>query len=281
MCFDTDARIVITLKDEFAKSVVKDGLQYCGIDELKPLQDMLAEQKASLTSVMKDFEYYLSISKNKFGIYLLDTKNYENLYKKELVTNENSNINDFNILKKFLDENVFKIEKLSGKFVENIILIFEDENILNLELGIKKKNYNSLMTKEYLENSLIEAKDLFRENYQDQEIIHMIINKYFINGESYLLFEENLKCDNFGLEIQFKSISNNIIYDLNKVLKNYQIKISKYLDGNYVKTYFTNEMKLTEMSYRILCGCNQNEVIFVPKSTKKLAFFEKFFQLFS
>ena len=137
------------------------------------------------------------------------------------------------------------------------------------------------MTKEYLENSLIEAKDLFRENYQDQEIIHMIINKYFINGESYLLFEENLKCDNFSLEIQFKSISNNIIYDLNKVLENYQIKISKYLDGNYVKTYFTNEMKLTEMSYRILCGCNQNEVIFVPKSTKKLAFFEKFFQLFS
>ena len=52
----------------------------------------------------------------------------------------------------------------------------------------------------------------------------MIINKYFFNGESYLLFEENLKCDNFSLEIQFKSISNNIIYDLNKVLENYQIR---------------------------------------------------------
>ena len=109
----------------------------------------------------------------------------------------------------------------------------------------------------------------------------MIINKYFINGKTYLLFEENLKCDNFGLEVQFKSISNDIIYDLNKVLENYQIKITKYLDGNYVKTYFKNEMKLTEMSYRILCGYNQNEVIFVPKSTKKSAFFEKFFQLFS
>ena len=228
-----------------------------------------------------DLQHYLSISPNKFGLYLFDTKSLKNLYKEEITFNRDRDFLNYDLLKKFLDDNVLKIEKLSGKFVENIILIFEDENILNLELGIKKKNYNSLMTKEYLENSLIEAKDLFRENYQDQEIIHMIINKYFINGESYLLFEENLKCDNFGLEIQFKSISNNIIYDLNKVLKNYQIKISKYLDGNYVKTYFTNEMKLTEMSYRILCGCNQNEVIFVPKSTKKLAFFEKFFQLFS
>ena len=228
-----------------------------------------------------DLRHYLSISTNKFGIYLFDTKNLENLYEKEISLNHNRDFLNYDLLKKFLDDNVLKIEKLSGKFVENIILIFEDEKIFNLELGIKKKNYNSLITKEYLENSLIEAKDLFRENYQDQEIIHMIINKYFINGESYLLFEENLKCDNFGFEIQFKSISNNIIYDLNKVLENYQIKITKYLDGNYVKTYFKNEMKLTEMSYRISCGYNHNEVIFVPKSTKKLAFFEKFFQLFS
>ena len=228
-----------------------------------------------------DLRHYLSISTNKFGIYLFDTKNFKNLYEQEITLNHDIDFLNYDLLKKFLDDNVIKIEKLSGKFVENIILIFEDKKIFNLELGIKKKNYNSLITKEYLENSLIEAKDLFRENYQDQEIIHMIINKYFINGKTYLLFEENLKCDNFGLEVQFKSISNDIIYDLNKVLENYQIKITKYLDGNYVKTYFKNEMKLTEMSYRILCGYNQNEVIFVPKSTKKSAFFEKFFQLFS
>ena len=228
-----------------------------------------------------DLQHYLSISPNKFGIYLLDTKSLENLYKEEITFNHDRNFLNYDLLKKFLDDNIFKIEKLNGKFVDNIILILEDNNIFNLELGIKKKNYNLSITREYLENSIIEAKDLFRENYQDQEIIHMIINKYLINGKPYLLFEENLKCDNFGLEIQFKSISNNIIFDLNKILENYQIKISKYLDGNYVKTYFKNEMSLTEMSYRILCGHNQNEVIFVPKSTRKLAFFEKFFQLFS
>ena len=40
-------------------------------------------------------------------------------------------------------------------------------------------------------------------------------------------------------------------------------------------------MELTEMSHRILNGYNDNEVSIVPKNTKKLAFFEKFFQLFS
>tara|TARA_Y100000768_G_scaffold361203_1_gene319078 strand:+ start:1290 stop:1991 length:702 start_codon:yes stop_codon:yes gene_type:complete len=229
----------------------------------------------------QEFEYYLSISKNKFGIYLLDTKNFENLFKEELVIAENSNTYDFNILKKFLDKNIFKIEKLSGKFIENIFLIFEDKKILNLEMGIKKTNYNPSITKEYLQNSLIEAKDLFRKNYPNQEIMHMIIKKYFVNDKSYLSFEENLISDYLALEIQFKSISNSIVYDLNRILENYQIKIIKYLDGSYVKNFINTDIELSEKSHRILNGHNQNEVLFVPKNIKKLAFFEKFFQLFS
>jgi len=228
-----------------------------------------------------ELQYYLRVSPKKYGIYLFDTKNLTNLYKEEIISNNDTDYQNYDELKKFLDDNIFKIEKLSGKFIENIFLILEDKKIFNLEIGIKKKNYNISITKEYLENSLIEAKDLFRESYHNQEIIHMIINKYFINGETYSAFEENLKTDHFGLEIKFKSISRNDIYDLNKILENYQIKITKYLDESYVKANFSKDIELTEMSYKILSGYNQNEVIFVPKSNKKLAFFEKFFQLFS
>ena len=228
-----------------------------------------------------ELQYYLSVSPNKYGIYLFDIKNLTNLYKKEITLFNDTNYKNHDELKKFLDDNIFKIEKLSGKFIENIFLILEDKKIFNLEIGIKKKNYNILVTKEYLENSLVESKDLFRESYHNQEIIHMIINKYFMNGKNYSLFEENLKTDHFGLEINFKSISRNTIYDLNKILENYQIKITKFLDGSYVKANFSKDLEIAEMSYKILCGYNQNEVIFVPKSTKKLGFFEKFFQLFS
>jgi hypothetical protein len=228
-----------------------------------------------------ELQYYLSVSPNKYGIYLFDTKNLTNLYKEEIISNNDTNNQNYDELKKFLDDNIFKIEKLSGKFIENIFLILEDKKIFNLEIGIKKKNYNISVTKEYLENLLIEAKDLFRENCQNQEIIHMIINKYFMNDETYSYFEEDLKSDYCALEINFKSISENTIYDLSKILEYYQIKITKCLDGAYVKSNFSADMELSEMSYKILSGFNKNEVIFVPKSTKKLAFFEKFFQLFS
>tara|TARA_B100000902_G_scaffold29207_1_gene35074 strand:+ start:1558 stop:2259 length:702 start_codon:yes stop_codon:yes gene_type:complete len=231
----------------------------------------------------KDLELqnYLSISPNKFGIFLFDTKNFKNLYKDELIINNDSKFLNLDDLKKFLDKNIFKIEKLSGKFVENIFLIFENEKILNLKLGIKKKNYDITVTKQYLENLLIESKDLFRENYQNQEIMHMVIYKYFFNDKSYQSFQENLKSDYLALEIEFKFIPNSVIYDLNKILESYQIKINRYLDGNYVKNSFNNDIELSEMTYKILTGHNENEVTFMPKSIKKLSFFEKFFQLFS
>ena len=228
-----------------------------------------------------ELENYLSISPNKFGIYLFDKKNLKNLYKEELILNNNSKFIKLDDLKKFLDNNIFKIEKLSGKFVKNIFLIFENEKNLNLEIGIKKKNYNISVTKQYLKNLLIEGKDLIRENYQDQKIMHMVINKYFFDDKSYQSFQENLKCNHLALEIKFKFIPIGIIYDLNKILENYQIKIVRYIDGGYVKNIFNNDLELSIMTHKILSGYNENEVTFIPKNIKKSGFFEKFFQLFS
>ena len=228
-----------------------------------------------------ELENYLSISPSKFGIYLFDKKNLKNLYKEEIIINKNSKLINLDDLKKFLDNNIFKIEKLSGKFIKDIILIFENKKILNLEIGIKKKNYNISITKHYLEKLLIEGKDLFRENYQDQEIMHMLINKYLFNDKSYQSFQENLKCNHLALEIEFKFIPISIIYDLNKILENYQIKIVRYIDGGYLKNIFNDDLELSVMAHKILSGYNENEVTFMPKNTKKYGFFEKFFQLFS
>ena len=148
-------------------------------------------------------------------------------------------------------------------------------------MELKKKNYNSCISREYLENLLIEAKDLFRENYPNQEIMHMRINNYYINNKNYSFFEENLTSDYLALEIKFNSISSIMVNELNKILENYQIKVIKYLDANYIKNLFNDKKELTEMTHKILNGYNENEVTFLQKNLKKLGFFEKFFQLFS
>ena len=116
----------------------------------------------------KDFEIFLYISKNKYQIFVYDKNNLKNLYNAEI---ENNDELELNILSKFLDKNIYKIEKMIKNFVRNIILIIEDDKVLELGISLKKKNYEKNIDQKHLENSLIEVKDIFRENYQDQIII--------------------------------------------------------------------------------------------------------------
>jgi len=227
-----------------------------------------------------DFETYLSISKNKFEIFLFDNKNLKILYQNEFKLE--SSIIDLKKLSNFLDENIFKIEKFSGKFIENIFLIIESDENLQVNICIKKKNYDKLINKKTLENTLTEVKDLFKEAYQDQIIMHMIIDNYLINGKSYNSYIDNLQSDNLCLEVNFLSISNNVAITLEKILEKYQIKIKQYLNARYIENFTKVEnIKIPEMAYMLKNGYNNNEVILVPKNPENKGFFEKFFQLFS
>ena len=227
-----------------------------------------------------DFETYLSLSKDKFEIFLLDNKSLKNLYQSELKLQ--SSIIDLDKLLKFLDDNIFKIEKFSGKFIENIFLILECEENFQANICIKKKIYNKQINKKILENILTEVKDLFKEAYHDQVIMHMIINNYLINGKSYHSYVDNLQSDTLCLEVNIMSISSNMALALDKILEKYHIKIKQYLNAKYIKNFTKLEnIEVPQMACKLINGHNDNEVILVPKNTKNKGFFEKFFQLFS
>jgi len=229
-----------------------------------------------------EFETYLSISPKKFEIYLFDVKNFKNLYKKEFELNRISEFIDFYSLSRFLEDNIFKIEKLVGKFIKDISIIIENKTILRMDLSIKKKNYNDYITKAFLENTLTDIKDLFKENYHENKLMHVIVNRYLVNGVNYSLLENNISAHEICLEVKLISILNSTTFELDKILKKYQIQINNYLDRNYIKDFFPDEhLELSEMSYKIKDGVNANEVKIISKNPKNKGFFEKFFQLFS
>ena len=103
----------------------------------------------------EEIETYLSISPNKFGIYLLETKSLKNLYNDELFFNHKKHEINIIILKEFLDKNIFKIEKLAKKFIENIFVVIENKNILQVNLGVKKKIIMNLLKKNILKILLL------------------------------------------------------------------------------------------------------------------------------
>ena len=221
-----------------------------------------------------DFETFLSISKNKYQIFVYDKNSSKNLYNVELMIDDDIELNH---LSKFLDDNIYKIEKMVSIFIRNIILIIEDEKVLNVGISIKKKNYEKYTDQKSLENSLIEIKDIFRENYQDQIIMHMIIinndnnEKFLINNNDYLY-----------LEVKFISASNSFTYTFDKLLEDHQIKIGQYMSEGYIKSFFDEKAaELPAIANKLYNGLNKNEVKLVSKNRENKGLFERFFELFS
>ena len=85
-----------------------------------------------------NFETYLLISENKLTIYVNSETNIK-LYKKELIIEKNSSESILNKVDYFLDENIFKIEKVLKVFVKKMIIILDSEDFFSVDISIKKK----------------------------------------------------------------------------------------------------------------------------------------------
>ena len=228
-----------------------------------------------------DFETYLYISKDKFQIFVLNKKKLKNLYSQELKIDHQFDFKDLNILLNFLDKNIYKIEKLIGNFIKDIILIVENEKNLKINMGIKKSYETSLKQKSFSSN-LTELKDLFKKNYQDQTIMHMCIINYIIDGKRYSSFDTKLINDYFCIEVSFIAIDNKLVFAFDNVLEKYQIKIKKYMCGNYINNFIGDTGdEISIIANKLRNGLNINEITIVPKHKENKGFFEKFFQLFS
>ena len=227
-----------------------------------------------------DFETFLYLSRNQCVIFVENKRTFKSLYKEEIKITDEMYPDDLNKLSKFLDRNIYKIEKLVGNFIKDITLIIENDKILNVDIGIKKKDHTQFLNQDYLKNDLIEVKDLFKASYQNQVIMHMLIinydedrNKNFSND-----FDEN----NIYIVVKFISISNSLTFILDKLLEKHQIQINQYMSGEYIKNFIGEDLgELSMMASKLKNGFNKNEVTLISKNIENKGFFEKFFQLFS
>jgi len=225
-----------------------------------------------------EFETFIYISKNKYQIFVYDKNKSNNLYNEEI---KNDDEIELNIFSKFIDDNIYKIEKKINTFIKNIILIIEDDKILDVAISVKKKKNEKQILQKYLENSLVEVKNIFRENYQNQIIMHMIVVNDDENEKNFLLNNNN-NDDYLFLEVNFISITNNFTFYFDKLLESHQIKISRYMSCKYIKSYISEDsMELSMMANKLNNGFNKNEVQLISKNVENIGFFEKFFQLFS
>ena len=229
-----------------------------------------------------NFEVFLFFSPKKIKISVNRKTGFELIFKNEFFFEYNSTQLNFDKLDFFLNENIFKIEKILGNFVEKMNIIIETTDFFNLQISMKKHNYNENINSSTILYLIKSAKYQCENTIKNMRIIHILIDNYLIDNVNFTELPLNQKCKNFSLDISFICLPDELIKHVEKTLKKFQISVNQILSASYIYKYASdNDINFFEMTSKIIGGHNKNEVKLVNKVSKNKGFFEKFFDLFS
>ena len=224
---------------------------------------------------------FLFLSINKFTIVALNSTD-ELVYKEEILINTESNQIDLNFLDNFLNENIFKIEKRLDEFIKSIFLIIDHQNIFSISLSIKNKFDNIKINSESMHKLLLEAKICCNKTLEDLDILHMKIDQFYIDGIYFKTLPEKKNCNHLSIDINYICLPKRISKTIEDVLRKYQISLDRILSLDYLNSFLDNKnANLYVTAQKILDGLNENEVYIADKNSKKLGFFERFFNFFN
>ena len=168
-----------------------------------------------------------------------------------------------------------------NNFIKETSIIIDLDIFFPLEISIKN-NYENRIDLENIKRLLYEAKSYCRKTLDNQEIIHIVITNYKIDNKNFSSLPTETNCKNFSLDIKFIGVSSDYVKNLELILKKYHISLKRLVNGNYVKSFLTEDEKdLFLMTKKIVNGLNPNEVVLINKTDKKQGFFEKFFHFFN
>ncbi len=229
-----------------------------------------------------NFEVFLFFSPKKIILSVNQKTDSKLIFKDEFFFENNPTHLNFDKLNLFLNENVFKVEKILGNFIEKINIIIETKDFLNLQISMKKNDHNDYVNPNVILYLIKSAKYQCEKTIQSKKIIHILIDRYLIDNIHYTELPHNQKCKNFSLDISFICLPDDLIKNIEKTLKRFQISVNRILSASYIDRFVDDRnINFFDMTSKIICGHNKNEVKLVNKTSKNKGFFEKFFDLFN
>jgi len=229
-----------------------------------------------------EIETYIYLSNQSLTIVVLKIDTSEPIYYHNFPTKNSQNKIDISDLEKFLELNIFEIEKKLDNFINQIFLIIESDSFHTVNISTKKNNLKKKVSKKDIAYMLTDIKREIIKNNPESSIIHVIIKSFIYDDKSSSSLNDNEICDNFCLNIDFICLKKNFLDKFSSSFKKYQITIDRVIDGNYVKKFLTTYggLEVCQFAQKIQKGFNANEVQFAPRIKEKKGFFEKFFNFF-
>ena len=225
--------------------------------------------------------FYLAIIGHNLHIDYFNSEDENSHHKKKYLIPDTLDDNlNLTILKKFILEKVKDFEKDVGSFIEKVNLI-TDAKYDQFSLSLKNK-YNSSKIKDTDVVRLIgDAKKLINRNNKNCFILHILVDKYIVDGKEYFELPENLEYKEFIIDVSFITVQNSIIKTLNRVLKDCNIEVKKIISHQYSSRFADKrDTSPCVAGKRVIDGVNPSEGIMHKVHTKSQGLFEKMFNFF-
>ena len=226
--------------------------------------------------------FYLAIVGQNLHISYFESKDSYSSYQKNYLMPDTLDDNlNLIVLSKFVLEKVKDFEKEVGRFIEKVYVI-TDAKYNKFSLSLKNK-YDSDKIKETDVVRLIsDAKQQISRNNKDLAILHLLVDKYIVDGEEYLEFPENRSYKEFIIEISFITVQNSTVKTLNKIFKDCNIEVKKIISHQYSSSFAEkSDISPCIAGKKVTDGINPSEVMMHNLYTKKQGLFEKMFNFFS
>ena len=225
--------------------------------------------------------FYLAIIGHNLHIDYFNSEDENSHHKKKYLMPDTLNDNlNLTILTKFILEKVKDFEKDVGSFIEKVNLI-TDAKYDQFSLSLKNK-FNSNKIKDTDVVRLInDAKKLIIRNNKNCFILHILVDKYIVDGKEYFELPENLNFKEFIIDLSFITVQNSIIETLNRVLKDCNVEVKKIISHQYSNRFADKtDTSPCIAGKKVIEGINSSEVITRNVYSKKQGLFEKMFNFF-
>jgi len=228
-----------------------------------------------------DNRYFITLNKDKIIFSCLNNENKILFTQKYDFINFDSN-ELFKEVENFFNDNLVKIEKNLKDFIRKIYIIVDLDNSLSVNLSIKYDLDKAKIKRDKINELINTLKYQFNKYYNDEKIIHIIVNKLIIDGEKKNLLPVKENFQNLILEVKFQCLKERFVNNIKKSLSNYQIAVEKiFLADRLNKTIQNQEENIFEAADKVLSEENSDEVLIVKKKKLNNGFFERFFNFFN
>ena len=226
--------------------------------------------------------FYLAIVGQNLHIDYFESKNSNSSYQKNyhMPDTLDDNLNLI-VLSKFILEKVKDFEKDIGRFIEKVYVI-TDAKYNKFSLSLKNRYDSDKIKKTDVVRLISDAKQQISRNNKDFVILHLLVDKYIVDGEEYLEFPENRSYKEFIIEISFITVQNSTVKTLNKIFKDCNIEVKKIISHQYSSSFAEkSDISPCIAGKKVTDGINPSEVMMHNLYTKKQGLFEKMFNFFS